>query len=174
MLASLLLASSVATPWLSDDASPGQGQVADESRWVLSSGVSSLSGKADGAAFGFEYRWPYERDPWWGIEELAPIAGVLATTEGSLYAYGGWRYDWDVGSPWRVTPSLSAGLYEQGDGFDLGNAIEFRSSVELSRSIGETTRLGLTFFHLSNAGLSSRNPGTNGLTLNISWSPGAD
>lgn len=177
MLAVLLLTcplSSSLPPGPRPDTTGDVPGIRDQARVVVSSGTFDMFGDAEGTAFGFEYRWPYRSDPWWGLEELAPIAGVIADTEGSVYGYAGLRYDWEVGDPWLVTPSMSAGLYEEGDGLDLGHAVEFRTTIEVSRRIGTSTRLGLTVFHISNASLSGYNPGTNGVTLNLSWAPGSD
>ena len=67
-----------------------------------------------------------------------------------------------------LTPSLAAGLYEDGDGKDLGHIVEFRSSLELAYRFDNRARLGLSFYHLSNASLDDNNPGTEVFSLNYS------
>ena len=128
-----------------------------------------------GAAFeaGGEVRfapWRFRGLPraWPGI---SPAAGGMATSRGTLYVYGGFRFDLPIGSHWRVTPQTAAGFYHRGDGKELGGAIEFRSGLELSRRIGARSRLGLLFYHLSNAGIYERNPGTESLVLTYSIGP---
>jgi hypothetical protein len=95
----------------------------------------------------------------------------MATAQGSLYVYGGFRFDLPLGERWLVSPQWAAGLYYYAGGRDLGGALEFRSGIELSRRLGERSRLGLTLYHLSNAGLYSRNPGTESLLLTYRTRP---
>jgi hypothetical protein len=49
--------------------------------------------------------------------------------------------------------------------------IEFRSGIELSRRLGERSRLGVSFFHLSNAALYNFNPGSESLVLTYTTRP---
>ena len=58
-----------------------------------------------------------------------------------------------------VTPSFAPGLYERGDGKDLGHAIEFRSGLDLAYRRKNGARIGAEFHHLSNASLDENNPG---------------
>jgi len=105
------------------------------------------------------------------VPGLRLAAGGMATSRGTLYVYSGFRFDLPVGSAWRVSPQTAVGFYHQGDGKDLGGAIEFRSGLELSRRIGARSRLGILFYHLSNAGIYERNPGTESLVLTYSREP---
>ena len=59
----------------------------------------------------------------------------------------------------------SAGIYSNGDGKDLGNALQFKSEVNLFYRLGKSSSIGLGSHHISNAGLSSVNPGTNNFYL---------
>ena len=61
--------------------------------------------------------------------------------------------------------SSSAGVYSNGDGKNLGNALQFKSEVNLFYKLGKSSRIGLGSHHISNAGLSSVNPGTNNFYL---------
>jgi lipid A 3-O-deacylase len=92
----------------------------------------------------------------WG---LAPHVGVVGTTDGSLYGYGGVLRNVDLPSGLLLSASLGAGLYRQGRGLDLGGALEFRSGVALGWELGNGDRVSIYLYHLSNAGLGSRNPG---------------
>ena len=56
-------------------------------------------------------------------------------------------------------PSFSVGLYEKGQGVELGGVLEFRSSLVLERAVSERIRISAMLFHLSNAGLGLENPG---------------
>jgi hypothetical protein len=119
---------------------------------------------------GWELRFAPRRFRWLprAVPDLSPTAGAMATGQGSLYAYGGFRFDLPLGKAWTVSPQWAAGLYYWNGGRDLGGALEFRSSIELSRRITARSRFGLTLYHLSNAGLYSRNPGSESLVLTYS------
>lgn len=105
------------------------------------------------------------------VRKLSPTVGGLATEEGTLYVYGGFRGDLQVGEKWALTPQLAAGLYYSNDGRNLGGAVEFRSGIELTRRIGERSRIGLLLYHLSNSRLYQYNPGTESLVLTFSTRP---
>jgi lipid A 3-O-deacylase len=122
---------------------------------------------------GWEVRYAPRRFRWLprAIPDLSPIAGAMATAQGALYVYGGFRFDLPLGEAWRLSPQWAAGLYYWAGERDLGGALEFRSGVELSRRLGASSRLGLTIYHLSNAGLYSRNPGTESVVLTFSTRP---
>ncbi len=89
----------------------------------------------------------------------------MGTNDATLYGYGGLLLDLFYGRRFVVTPSLAAGYYEKGDGKDLGHELEFRSSVEISYRFDDRSRIGLSFYHLSNASISSKNPGTEVLSI---------
>ncbi|HEV8582752.1 MAG TPA: acyloxyacyl hydrolase [Thermoanaerobaculia bacterium] len=133
---------------------------------------SALRG-SPGYEVGWELRFAPRRFRWLprALPELSPTAGAMATAQGSLYVYGGFRWDLPLGEAWSLTPQWATGLYYWDGGRDLGGALEFRSGIELSRRFGAQSRLGLTLYHLSNAGLYSRNPGTESLVLTYSTHP---
>ena len=89
-----------------------------------------------------------------------PFAGVMGTLDSAVYGYAGIAYDLKLADHWVVTPSFAAGLYARGDGRDLGSPIEFRSALALNYEFDNGVRAGLLFYHLSNAGLTDQNPGT--------------
>jgi lipid A 3-O-deacylase len=105
------------------------------------------------------------------VPDLSPTAGGRATQEGTLYVYGGFRSDLPLGEKWVLTPQLAAGLYYANGGRNLGGAVEFRSGIELTRRIGERSRIGLLLYHLSNARLHRFNPGTESLVVTFSTRP---
>jgi hypothetical protein len=96
---------------------------------------------------------------------FTPFVGVTATTDGGTYGYGGIGVDVFFGRRWVATPNFAVGLYGNGDGKDLGHAIEFRSGLEVAYRFDDYSRLGLSFTHISNAGLDERNPGVESLVL---------
>ncbi len=113
-----------------------------------------------------EFRAEYQSDIKLWI--FKPFGGVMATTDGAAYGYAGFLTDFYFGRRIVFTPSLAAGLYHNGDGKDLGHIVEFRSSVELAYRFDNRSRLGVSFYHLSNASLSEDNQGTEIISLNYS------
>ena len=108
------------------------------------------------------------RTPWrWTI--IRPVTGLLTTTGGFAYVYSGIAFEIPIAGSWRVTPAFAPGVVLAGGDGDLGSAIEFRSSLELSAAPAETIRVGLGFSHISNAHLGTRNPGVEVLTLRLAF-----
>ena len=96
-----------------------------------------------------------------------PFVGVMASGDAAIYGYGGIAFDWMLSNV-ILTPSFAVGGYLDGDGKDLGHTIEFRSAVEIAYQFPDRHRLGLMFYHLSNASLADNNPGTEVLSLSYS------
>lgn len=110
-----------------------------------------------------EFRVEYRSDQ--KIWLVKPFVGLMGTTDSAIYGYGGFLLDVYFGKRWVLTPSLAAGYYDEGDGLDLGHEVEFRSSIELSYRFDNRSRLGISFYHLSNASISDDNPGTEVLSI---------
>jgi lipid A 3-O-deacylase len=105
-----------------------------------------------------EYRFG---DLWWII---APLIGVQGTGQGSFYGYFGLSFDIHFPYNFIVTPSAAAGYFTPGEGFDLGSHWEFRTGAELAYRFADERRLGIGFYHMSNAGIGKENPGQEMLT----------
>ena len=118
-----------------------------------------------------EFRAEYRSDQ--KIWIFKPFAGLMATTDSAFYGYGGVLVDVFFGRRWVFTPSFAAGYYEEGDGRDLGYELEFRSSIEFSYRLDNRTRIGMAFYHLSNANYGDFNPGTEVLSIVYSIPLGA-
>jgi hypothetical protein len=88
------------------------------------------------------------------------MIGGLINTDHGFHIYAGIRMDLYLTNKIVVTPSFASGLYERGDGKDLGHAIEFRSGLDLAYRRKNGARIGAEFHHLSNASLDENNPGT--------------
>lgn len=114
------------------------------------------------AGFGIEYRAGVHL--WW----IHPFVGIMATSRGTVYGYGGILIDIPVGARVYLTPSAAVGGYSRGNGQDLGHAIEFRLGLEVSYRFDGGTRLGLRFQHMSNANIGSRNTGSESFFLTYS------
>lgn len=97
-----------------------------------------------------------------------PLVGTMITNRGSIYTYGGFRLEIPVGKHLLILPSATVGDYEKGNGKDLGSHIEFKTGVEIDLVFANGIRVGPAFDHISNAGLTKKNPGEENLMLMVS------
>ena len=105
-----------------------------------------------------------QRDTFLG--NVSPITGGFITENSAIYIYSGVEWNFDLGGI-NLTPSFAPGLYEQGDGKDLGHTLEFKTEVQLSYDISNNTSLGMSYNHISNASLGDKNPGANSYSFNF-------
>ena len=146
------------------------GSVADEN--TRDSEINAYVGNFDfsdvkqrAILFGFQHRNPQlSRETFLG--KLSPITGGFITENKALYVYTGAQADFEFGS-FTITPSFAPGYYNQGDGKDLGYPLEFKSEVQISLDLNDSTRLGMSYNHISNASLGSKNPGANSYIFNL-------
>lgn len=136
----------------------------DPSFVTFSLGYFDVLDNNDGAAVAGGLEWMSNKRLW----IFQPIVGAMVTSEGSLYGYAGLATDFFFGNRWVLTPSFAVGAYSEGDGVDLGHVLEFRSSIALSYRFDDRSRLGLRFYHLSNADIGDENPGVEVLDLTYS------
>ena len=136
--------------------------------WAFSAGLFDFIDSDKAVEVGVEARFRSFRV--WRLD-LVPVVGVSATENESFWGYGGLRYDLRLSDRWMASPQFAIGLYENGDGKDLGGLVEFRSGLEISRRLKNGGRVGLLFYHLSNARIYELNPGSESLV--ITWSPGS-
>lgn len=101
------------------------------------------------------------------IGTIQPIAGAFFTADSAGMAYVGAKIDYKLGM-FTITPSFTPGLYNEGDGKDLGHAIEFKSQVNIGLNLGASSILSAGYSHVSNASLGDKNPGANSYTFNFS------
>lgn len=97
--------------------------------------------------------------------QFRPLVGVMATAKGSFYGYLGINFDLLFFDHLLFAPGFAAGYYAPGNGKNLGYPLEFRSGIELAWQFCDWHRLGIHFYHLSNASLGRRNPGEESLVL---------
>lgn len=154
--AALCAAIAAAPAW----ADPGLDEVA------LLAGIFDVGESAAVFEAGAEARFtPFlsgERPVSW---RLALAAGAIVTGDDGAYGWGGFRLELPLGDRFSLVPHVGAGLYDRGDGKDLGGAIQFRSGLEGAWLLTPRMRLGLVYYHLSNAGLERPNPGSESLSL---------
>ena len=104
-----------------------------------------------------------ERDTFLG--NISPITGGFVTENSAVYIYTGFEWNVDMGSL-TFTPSFAPGLYHKGDGKDLGHVLEFKSEVQLSFDLSQSSKIGFSYNHVSNASLGDKNPGANSYMFN--------
>ena len=97
---------------------------------------------------------------------LSPVTGFLVTADTATYLYTGVQAEYNLGKI-NLTPSFTPGLYDQGDGKDLGHLVEFKSELQLSFDLFKDSELGFSYNHISNASLGEKNPGANSYMFNF-------
>ena len=100
------------------------------------------------------------------LGNLSPVTGALITSDNASYFYTGVQAQYKIGAL-NITPSFTPGLYHEGDGKDLGHMLEFKSEVQLSLDLSQSSELGFSYNHISNASLGDKNPGANSYMFNF-------
>ena len=100
------------------------------------------------------------------LGKLSPITGGFFTEKSALYLYSGVQTEYELGFL-TITPSFAPGYYNYGSGKDLGYPLEFKSEVQMSFNLGDSSHLGMSYNHISNASLGTKNPGANSYMLNF-------
>ena len=100
------------------------------------------------------------------LGSLSPITGGFITEKNAFYLYSGVQAEYELG-PLVITPSFAPGYYSYGDGKDLGYPLEFKSEVQVSLDLSESTQFGMSYNHISNASLGTKNPGANSYMFNF-------
>lgn len=128
----------------------------------IGAGYYDILDSENAAEFRIEYRGATK---YWIFK---PFAGMTATSDAAIYPYGGVLTDFYFGRRLVVSPSIAVGPYFDGDGRDLGHIVEFRSGIEAAYRFDSRARLGLLFYHISNAGFDDDHAGTEVLSLTYS------
>ena len=100
------------------------------------------------------------------LGKLSPITGGFLTENNAFYLYTGAQAEYDLGL-FTITPSFAPGYYNSGDGKDLGSALEFKSEIQMSLNLSNSTEFGMSYNHISNASLGNKNPGANSYMINF-------
>jgi len=117
------------------------------------------------AIFGLQHQNEnLTRDSFLGI--ISPVTGVMITADNATYFYTGIQAQYKMGKI-DITPSFTPGLYNAGNGKDLGHVVEFKSEVQVSLNLFENSQLGMSYNHISNASLGDKNPGANSYMFNF-------
>ncbi|MFQ5784634.1 MAG: acyloxyacyl hydrolase [Alphaproteobacteria bacterium] len=143
-------------PWLAGTAPASAGE---PEFLAFGAGGFDVNDDQTSGLFTVEYRSDRKRF------YVAPMVGLMSNSDGGVYGYGGVFLDVYFGRRWVVTPNFALGGWRRGDSKDLGDTLEFRSGVEIAYRFDNRSRLGITFNHISNAGIGDSNPGTESLLL---------
>ena len=123
-------------------------------------------GDDEATLYGFEHNNPVLfRDTFVG--KFSPITGGFITDKDSIYLYTGVQAEYEIG-PLNVVPSFAPGYYEEGDGKDLGMALEFKSEIKFSFDIFKDSKIGYSYSHISNNDWGDINPGVDNQTISFS------
>ena len=114
--------------------------------------------------YGLNYHLSDSTFSVFNLIDLNPVIGGFVTAKSATMFYSGFETNIGQDSIY-LNLSSSAGIYSNGDGKDLGNALQFKSEVNFFYRLGKSSSIGLGSHHISNAGLSSVNPGTNNFYL---------
>jgi hypothetical protein len=132
----------------------------DRGSIMLSGGVSGIFDSERNPVVMLDYRFASH---WKGAR---PWLGLSWATDGAVFAGGGVVYT--VGTAdgaWALSAGTGPGYYERHQGEDLGSHLEFCSFVEIARSLAWEHRVVLRLVHISNGGITERNPGAELLML---------
>ena len=128
--------------------------------------VIDKEGDDQTSLFGIEHRNPtLFRDTFLG--KFSPVSGGFMTGDSSVYLYTGVEGQYGVG-PLKILPSFTPGVYEKGDGKDLGSVLEFKSEIKLGFDIFENSQIGYSYSHISNNNWGDTNPGTDNQQITFS------
>ena len=97
-----------------------------------------------------------------------PFAGVAVTSEQAVFVDAGVLSDFYFGRRIVVQPSVAPRYYHNGGGKDLGHEFEIKSGLEIAYRMDDRSRIGVHFYHISNAGLEDTKPGVEILGLSYS------
>ena len=105
---------------------------------------------------------------------LKPFIGVEYTGDDAYYFLSGIYVEDELGQLFSgenekklyFSPSFGIGYYNDGSGKNLGNDIQFRTTLEFNYQLKNNNRIGISIGHISNANLGDKNPGAEILSLN--------
>ena len=100
------------------------------------------------------------------LGKLSPMTGGFFTEKSAFYLYSGVQAEYELGFL-TITPSFAPGYYNYGNGKDLGYTLEFKSEIKMSLNLSDSSHLGMSYNHISNASLGTKNPGANSYMLNF-------
>ena len=144
-------------------AAPGAARADEPGLLALGLGAYDVRGHNE-PQLRLEYRFAYSF-----LWILRPLVGAFGTSDGTFFGYGGLRIELPLSEHVVLMGDAATGYWRRGTGRDLGDALEFKSGVELAYRYADQSRLGIAFDHMSNAGIAKLNPGVESLLLVYSY-----
>ncbi len=139
--------------------------VANAGGWSMATGVFDYSDdKKRSGYLESTYSFSENKSVDTILGKIIPIAGGLITDDSAAMAYVGGKINYTFGN-FVISPSFTPGFYSDGDGKDLGNALEFKSQVNLGWNYGSNSNMSFSYSHISNASLGDKNPGANNIAF---------
>ena len=137
-----------------------------ENKWSFYTGMFDFSDDGKRAnLFGVEYvNFSSSKDIFLG--NVQPVTGAMITADDAIYVYTGYQLNQKSKST-TFAPSFAIGLYDEGDGKDLGHTIEFKTQIQILFDISSSSEIGISYNHISNASLGDKNPGANSYMFNF-------
>ena len=113
------------------------------------------------------------RNTVWGnatwFSGIGPLLGLTITGKGAFFAYGGIYGDYFIGDSLVIRPEVGFGAFTRGDGKDLGGVFEIHGSLSIAYAFDNEARLGVTYSHISNAGVNASNPALDSVLLTYAF-----
>jgi len=132
----------------------------DKNYITLSSAVFDIL-QQNNSSFEGRIEFRFNKIDW----RLKPFSGIMTNTDEAVYLFLGFYIDIPLASFLYITPSFAPGFYHMGNSKNLEFALEFRSQIELAIRLENNTRVGVSFNHISNAGLGKINPGVESIAV---------
>ena len=128
--------------------------------------VIDKEGDDQTSLFGIEHKNPnLFRNTFLG--KFSPVSGGFMTGDSSVYLYTGVEGQYGIGRL-KILPSFTPGVYEKGNGKDLGSTLEFKSEIKVGFDIFENSKIGYSYSHISNNDWGETNPGTDNQQITFS------
>lgn len=138
-------------------------RTSDVSRLAVSAGTVVERRADEGTEIYLRY------DPSTRFGPFGTTLGLSAGDGVGTWLGAGMTWDWQFGySPYYVELHAMPGYYMEGDGFDLGGPVQFRSGIELGYEAMNGWRYAVSYDHRSNAGLYDDNPGIETVQFRVS------
>lgn len=100
-----------------------------------------------------------------------PTIGASVTDAGAIWVGAGakWTSKDMFGGPFFIEASLMPGFYDQGDGPDIGGALQVRSSLGAGYEFANVVTVLASYDHRSNADTQDLNPGLETIALRVAF-----
>ncbi|MGY6409967.1 MAG: hypothetical protein ACXIUV_02905 [Alkalilacustris sp.] len=142
-------------------------QVADRPAWLL--GYGPDFGESGGGKWRAVQLTAEVRSANRLVGPLRPIYSFSVSRRGGVMGGVGVHGVIPLGGL-GITPHFSLGLWQDGrGGFEARELIQFRSGIDLFVPVSARARVGLGYYHVSNAGITRRSADQDVIRLAVLW-----